>query len=94
MPGKSRSKRGKSATQSRKTGDKDRSGTPLKPVVAVQESHPAPTPVIPTPSARIITSTVKPEPTRYIYIKSELMTIGILAGVMLIGLIVLAQVLG
>jgi len=94
MPGKSRRRRGKYSPQSKK-----RKGRPNRPSVfaqqpAVAQTHePVSSPDAPVPSASVPTPMVKPAAVRYPHIATELWTIGILAGVMLIVLVVLALVL-
>jgi hypothetical protein len=85
MPGKSRHARHKSSRSKKR---KDRQASPA---VAVQRPAVAQTsePVAP---ARVQTPAVS-TPTRYPYIVTELRTIGILAGIMLVILVVLALVL-
>ncbi len=94
MPGKSRRRRGKYLLQSKKK--KGRPGRPAvlaqQPVVA-QTHEPVSSPDASVPSASVPTPMVKPAAVRYPYIATELWTIGILAGVMLIVLVVLARVL-
>ena len=94
MPGKSRRRRGKYSPQSKK-----RKSRPNRPSVfaqqpAVAQTHePVFSPDAPVPSASVPTPVAKPEAVRYPHIATELWTIGILAGVMLIVLVVLALVL-
>ncbi len=94
MPGKSRRGRGKYSPQSKK-----RKGRPSRPSVlaqqpAVTQTHePVSSPDASVPSAGVPTPMAKPAAVRYPYIATELWTIGILAGVMLIVLVVLARVL-
>ena len=94
MPGKSRHRKGKYAIQKKKEGGAGRSDLSVQQPAVTQSHQPAPPPVIPAPSVKVAVPEAKPEAARYLYITSELRTIGILAGIMLIGLIVLAQVLG
>ncbi|MFC1958517.1 hypothetical protein ACFLV6_01160 [Chloroflexota bacterium] len=94
MPGKSRSRRGKYSIQSK--GKKSR---PNHPAVAAQQQtvarahEPAPLTNVSASSAEIPTPMVKPAAVSYPYIAAELRTIGILAGIVLIILTVLALVL-
>ena len=97
MTGKSRRRKSKYSAQSKK-----RKGTPARPVASAQQptatreyepAEPAASPELPVPVANIPTPTVKPGVVRYPYIATELRTIGILAGIMLIILIVLALIL-
>ncbi len=94
MPGKSRRKRKKYSIQSKR--NKGRPSRPsvlgLQPAVA-QTREPVSSPIVSVPSASVPTPVAKPAATRYPYIATELRTIGILAGIMLVILIVLAKVL-
>ncbi|MFC1991516.1 hypothetical protein ACFLVC_02150 [Chloroflexota bacterium] len=94
MPGKSRRRKGKYAIQSKSEGRAGSSNLSVQQPVDTQGHQPVPSPVVPAPSAKIAVLTAKPEVPRYLYITSELWTIGILAGIMLIGLVLLAQILG
>ena len=93
MPGKSQRRRGKHSTQSKK-----RKSRPSRPAVLVQQQALAQThesvssPEASVPSASVPTPMAEPASVRYPYIASELRTIGILAGIMLIILVVLALV--
>ena len=94
MPGKSRRRGGKYSPQSKK--GKGRSSRPavLAQQPAVAQTHePVSSPDASVPSAGVPTPMAKPAAVRYPYIATELRTIGILAGVMLIVLVVLARVL-
>ncbi len=90
MPGKSRRRRGKYSIQSGKK--KGRSSRPTilaqQPAVA-QTREPVSSPDVSVPSV----SVAKPAAVRYPYIATELWTIGILAGILLAVLVVLALVL-
>ncbi len=94
MPGKSRRGRGKRSPQSKKGKSRRRFLTTVahqQPVVQTYEpvSHPnAPAPVasVPTPMAKLAA-------VQYPHIATELRAIGILAGIMLIILAILALVL-
>ncbi len=93
MPGKSRRKRGKYSPQSSK-----RKGGSSRPVMlarqpAAQTRESVSSPDVSVPSASVPTPVVKLAAGRSLYVATELRTIGILAGVMLIVLIVLALVL-
>jgi len=94
MPGKSRRGRGKYSPQSRKR--KHRPSHPAmiaqQPTVA-QTREPVSAPVVSVPSVSVPTPVVKSAVNEYPYIATELRIIGILAGVMLIVLVVLALVL-
>jgi len=90
MPGKSRRKRGKYSSPSKKK--KSRVGRPAavaqQPAVA-QTHQSVSSPSVSAPPAPV----TKPAAVHYPYIATELRTIGILAGIMLIVLTVLALVL-
>ncbi len=94
MPGKSRRRRGKSSFQAKKG-----KGGPNRPAMLAQQPATAQThelvssPNVSVPLARVPTPMAKPAAVRYPYITTELRTIGILAGIMLIALVVLALVL-
>ena len=93
MPGKSRHRRGKPSLQSKK---KERASQPAilaQQPTAVQAQGSVSHPEIPTPQAGVPTTGTKPAAVRFPYITTELRTIGILAGIMLIILVVLALVL-
>ena len=92
MPGKSRRKRGKYSIQSKRKG-RPRRAIILAQQPAVTQTHePVVSSDVSTPSARAPTPMAKPEAVRHPYIAIELRTIGILAGIMLIILIVLALI--
>jgi len=94
MPGKSRRKRGKYSFQSKKRKHRPGRVTTLARQPAVsQTEEPVFFPSVPLPSAGAPTPTAKPTLVQYPYISTELRTIGILAGIMLTVLIVLALVL-
>ncbi len=94
MPGKSRRRRGKYSTQSKR-----KKGTLSRPTVVVQQQavaqahEPAPLPNMSASPAGVPTPMAKQAAIRYPYIATELWTIGILAVIMLIILVVLALVL-
>ena len=94
MPGKSRHKRGKHSIPSKKK--KSRPGRPAavaqQPAVA-RTHQPVASPSVSAPPASVPTPVAKPAAVHYPYIATELRTIGILAGIMLIVLTVLALVL-
>ena len=94
MPGKSRRRKGKYSFQSKRK--KGRPGHPAviaqQPAVA-QTDEPVSSPKVPVPSASVPTLMAKTAAVRYPYIATELRNIGILAGIMLIILVVLALVL-
>ncbi len=84
MPSKSRRKRGKYSTQSTK-----KKSRPSRPATVAQTHQPVASPSVSVPTAPV----AKPAAVHYPYIATELRTIGILAGIMLIVLVVLALVL-
>ncbi|MBM2824944.1 MAG: hypothetical protein HW402_608 [Dehalococcoidales bacterium] len=93
MPGKSRNKRGKYSPQNR-TG-KSRSGQPDVPAQpsAVAESGAVASPKIARPLVSKPSSVGKSPVVHHGNIATELRTIGILTGVMLVILIVLARIM-
>jgi len=94
MPGKSRHKKGKHAIKGKKAGSAGRSNKPVqRPAVTQGEHHVLPQ-VVPAPSSKIAVPVGKSDTTHHLYITSELRTIGILASIILIVLILLAQVVG
>jgi hypothetical protein len=93
MPGKLRHGKGKHPHHSKKSKAKQRYGT-----MALQQPTAADTPQPVTtigapPSLRAPTSPATPRTAQYPYITTELRRIGILAGIILVILIVLALVL-
>lgn len=94
MPNKSRRGRGKYSPPSKKKKGKLSRPVVIAPQPAVSQGREpapqldksAPVPSVPTPA-------IKPAAVQYPYIASELRMIGILAGVMLVILVVLALVL-
>jgi hypothetical protein len=93
MPGKSRYGKGKHPHHSKKSKAKLRHST-----MALQQPTAADTPqpvatITSPPSSRAPTSPAKPRIAQYPYITTELQRIGILAGIILVILIVLALVL-
>ncbi|MFC1981048.1 hypothetical protein ACFLVN_02240 [Chloroflexota bacterium] len=94
MPGKSRHSRGKSHPQSKKGKAKQRSaGGVIPQQAAAQVSKPAASLSVSATSVSAPTPTAIPGAARYPYITAELRRIGILAGIVLIILIVLALIL-
>ncbi|MFC1864945.1 hypothetical protein ACFLYG_03875 [Chloroflexota bacterium] len=93
MPGKSQRRKKKYSIQSKKG-----SSSPSRPNMLTQQQAVVPThepvssPNASIPSASVPTPMAKPTSVQYPYIASELRNIGILAGIMLIILIVLALV--
>ena len=99
MPGKSRRRKGKYSIQSKRHGvavQSNASNAGVQPPTIAQATpvSNAPSPrVIPSHSARLAAQMAKPAAIRYAFVATELRTIGILAGIMLILLVVLARVL-
>ncbi len=94
MPDKSRRSREKHSAQSKKKKSKSSHPTTLAQQPAVAQTHePVSSPKVPITPVSVPTSMVKPVAVHYPYIATELRTIGILAGIMLIILTVLAFVL-
>ncbi len=95
MPGKSRRRKGKYSLQGKKK--KGRTGHPTllaqPPAAAIQTHEPVSSPKAPVAPARVPTLIAKPAAISHPYIAAELRTIGILAGIILIVLVVLALVL-
>ena len=95
MPGKSRRRKGKYLTKGKK-----KEGGVSRPTLATQSpaatlaQRPEPVPLgeKPVPSVSRAVQPVKPK-AQHPYITAEILTIGILAGIMLIILVVLASVL-
>ena len=94
MPGKSRRRRGKYSSQTKKKeGRLSRPTTATQRPVVAQTHQPVPYPKVPSPPAGGPAPITKPAAGQYPYIATELVTIGILAGIMLVILVVLASVL-
>ena len=94
MPGKSRHRRGKYSIQSKKKKGKPSRLTMLAQQQAVAQTHePVSSPIVSVPLVSVPAPVAKLAAIRYPYIATELRTIGILAGIMLIVLVVLALVL-
>ena len=93
MPGKSQSRRGKHSFQSKKRkGRLSRPNIFAQQAAVAQTREPVSSPNVSVPSASIPTPMAKPAAVRHPFIATELRTIGILAGIMLI-VLVLARVL-
>ena len=91
MTGKSRRRGGKNSPQSKKKRDGlTRPAVPAQPSAAAQVYEPVASPDSPIPEASVPTPKVELSSIRYPYISAELRTIGILAGIMLVILVVLA----
>ena len=94
MPGKSRSRKGKYSVQGKKGKGRTVHPTPSTQQPAVAQTHePVSSREVPVAPASVPTQLVKPAAISYPYIAAELRTIGILAGIILIVLVVLALVL-
>ena len=94
MPDKSRRERVKYSAQGKKKKGRPSRPTTLAQQPAVAQTHePASSPKVPVAPASVPTPMAKPAAVHYPYIAAELRTIGILAGIMLIVLVVLALVL-
>jgi len=94
MPGKSRHERGKHSVQSSKRRSKpSRPPTLAQQSAVAQAGIPVPSPNVSIPSVSVPTRTARPVIIRNPYITSELRTIGILGGILLIALVVLALLL-
>ncbi len=94
MPGKSRRKRGKYSFQSKRKKERTSRPTTLaQQPAAIQTHEPVASPSISVPSASVPTPKTKPVAVGHPYVATELRTIGILAGIMLIVLVALALVL-
>ncbi len=90
MPGKSRRGRGKYSARSKKGR-----GTLARVAQqrAAAETYEPPAPAAPAPPPSVPTPVATPTGARYSYVASELRRIGIVAGIMLAILVVLALVL-
>ena len=94
MSGKSQRSKGKHSFQSRKKKDKLKHlATVTQQPVANRVHEPVSSPEVSVPSVNLPARTEKIAAVRYPSIAIELRTIGILAGIMLTGLVVLALIL-
>ncbi len=94
MPGKSRRGRGKHPPQGKKRKSRQRFLATVAQQQAVTQTYePVSHPSVTAPSATVPTPMAKLAAVRYPHIATELRTIGILAGIMLIILVILALVL-
>ncbi len=94
MPGKSRHRRGKRLPQSKKRGSVQRSSDTVAQRQVVAQTHePIFRPGVSVPSASVPTPAAKLAIVRHLHVATELRTIGILAAILLVILIVLALVL-
>jgi len=92
MPGKSQHGRRKLPRSKRRKGRHGVSAISAQQRVVAQTYKPAPRPEASAPSTSVPTTMATPAATRYPYIAAELRRIGILAGVMLVILVILALV--
>ncbi len=94
MPGKSRHSKGKHLPQSKKRKSRRHFlATVAQQQTVAQTYEPVSRPSVPAPSASVPTLMAKLAAVRYPHIATELRVIGILAGIILVILIVLALVL-
>ncbi len=94
MPNKSRHNRGKHLPQTKKRKSRQHFSAPVAPHQAVAQTRESVSRLgVSAPSASVPTPVAKLAAARYPHIATELRTIGILAGIMLIILAVLALVL-
>lgn len=93
MPNKSRQRKNKYANRNKKMGNVGRSSRSAQQSLVFQDEPSIKDMDIITPSAKVAVPVVKQETVRQTYITSELRMIGILAGIMLISLIVLSQII-
>ncbi len=91
MPRKSRRRREKYLAKTKK-GKVGLSRPTVEQQAATQARQPVPLPKVSVSSTRVLTPVAKPAAIRYQNVATELRTIGILAGILLIILIVLALV--
>jgi len=94
MPRKFQHKKGKHPSRSKKGKDRQHfSATATQQPAVAQTYKPAPGPSMPAPSTSVPPPMVKPSAIEHPYVAAELRTIGILAGIILIVLVILASVL-
>ena len=92
MPGKSRHHKRKLSRSKRIKGRQGVSAISTQPQAVAQTVKPAPRAKVRTPSASIPSSMANLAAARYPYIAAELRRIGILAGLILVILVILALV--
>ena len=93
MPGKSRHGRGKRSPQSKKRKSSRHFSATVAQQQAVTETHkPVSHPIVSAPPVSVPTPVAKLAAVQYSHIATELRTIGILAGILVIILVVLALV--
>ncbi|MFC1904692.1 hypothetical protein ACFLXT_02895 [Chloroflexota bacterium] len=93
MPSKSRHGKSKQATGKKKKGKQHFPTMAVQPLAVAQVQEPVARPQVPVSSVNVPTLKTKPVAVRYPYIAVELRTIGILAGIILVILVILALVL-
>ncbi len=94
MPGKSRHGKGKRSSRSKRRRERQRFPTvAAQPQVVTETPKPPSRPSVSAPSVSTPPPVIKPAIVQYPYIAIELRTIGILAGILLVILVVLALVL-
>jgi len=93
MPGKSRRSRVKHSSQSRKKRGLGSSTRAVQQPAATQTYEPVAPSQVAAPSASVPTSMPTPAAAQHPFVATELRRIGILAGIMLITLVVLALIL-
>ena len=94
MPSKSRRGRGKYSPPKKKR--KDRQGRPAtltQQPASAQIDEPVSSPKVSAPATSVPVPAAKPAGAQHLHVANELRTIGIIAGIMLIVLIILAVVL-
>jgi len=94
MPGKSRRGKGKYPVRSkRRRGGHGSLSTIVQQPPVSQANEPVPQPKVPVSSSRVSSPVATVSAVRYPFVVTELRTIGILAGIILVILVVLAFVL-
>ena len=93
MPGKSRHKKGKYHPQSRKGKSRHHVAAATQQPAVPEPRESVGRPAVPAPSPGAPTAPARRTAVRYPYIATELRTIGVLAGIMLVILVVLFLVL-
>ena len=94
MPSKSSNKKGKYSPQSKKKkGKSSRPAAVVMQPIAAESQRPVETPSVPVAPAKAPAQTAEPAAVQYPFVAAELRTIGILASIMIIILVVLALLL-
>ena len=93
MSGKSRRKKGRHLPQGKKRKSRQPFLAAARQPVVAQTGEPVSRPKAPAPSVSVPTTMAKLAAVRYPYVTAELRMIGILAGVILVILVILALVL-